>query len=80
MGSSPSRPDGLKEEKMRKVQNYLKEVVVELKKVIWPSWDELKQSTFIVLAFSLLASFYIFAADSVLIRVIEVVTNLIGVI
>ena len=37
---------------MQRLQQYLKEVVQELKKVTWPTWEELKGSTMVVIFFS----------------------------
>jgi preprotein translocase subunit SecE len=51
---------------MRQFQQYLKEVVEQLKKVTWPKWDELKGSTLVVIVFSIIMAFYIWGIDMVL--------------
>ena len=45
------------------VFSYLSEVVAELKKVTWPTLDETKRSTVIVIVFTLLLSAYLAVAD-----------------
>jgi len=51
---------------MRAFQNYLKEVIQELKKVTWPTWDELKESTKVVIGFSIVMAMFVGAVDFVL--------------
>ena len=48
---------------MQKIQQYIKEVIQELKKVSWPTWDELKDSTLVVMLFSGIMGCYIAAID-----------------
>ncbi|MBO5949675.1 MAG: preprotein translocase subunit SecE [Fibrobacteraceae bacterium] len=48
---------------MRKLQQYIKEVVQELKKVTWPTWEELKGSTLVVIIFSIIMGCYIAGLD-----------------
>ena len=56
---------------MQRFQQYLKEVVQELKKVTWPTWDELKDSTTVVLFFSVVMGVYIAAVDYGLAKIVE---------
>ena len=63
---------------MKKVQNYLKSVVTEFKKVTWPTSEELKNSTYLVILFSLLSAFIIFVSDSVLIRLVGAISKLVA--
>lgn len=51
---------------MRKFQQYLKEVVEQLKKVTWPTWEELKGSTVVVIVFSVIMALYLFGIDTTL--------------
>lgn len=44
---------------------YLSEVVVELRKVTWPSMDETKRSTVIVIIFTILLSAYLAVFDQI---------------
>ena len=48
---------------MRKLQQYIKEVVQELKKVTWPTCEELKGSTLVVIIFSIIMGCYIAGLD-----------------
>ena len=48
---------------MQKLQQYIKEVVQAMKKVNWPSWEELKGSTLVVMLFSVIMGCYIAALD-----------------
>lgn len=51
---------------MKQFQQYIKEVVEQLKKVTWPTWDELKGSTMVVVVFSVIMSLYVWGVDMVL--------------
>lgn len=44
---------------------YLSEVIVELRKVTWPSMDETKRSTVIVIVFTILLSAYLAVFDQI---------------
>ena len=48
---------------MRKIQQYVSESIQELKQVTWPTWEELKGSTLVVMLFSLIMGFYIAGLD-----------------
>ena len=48
---------------MRKIQQYVKEVIQELKLVTWPTWEELKGSTLVVIIFSVIMGCYIAGLD-----------------
>ncbi len=76
-GSTPSRPD--LDVKMKRLQNYIKDVIIELKKVTWPSWEELKGATIAVVIFSAIASLYVLMVDNVLMVVIGKMAKLFGV-
>ncbi len=51
---------------MRRFQNYIRDVIGELKKVTWPTAEELKGSTVTVVVFSILSTVFVFAADFIL--------------
>ena len=42
---------------------YVTEVVLELKKVTWPTWEETKRATLVVIIFTIVVSGFIFLAD-----------------
>lgn len=47
------------------VYSYLSEVVIELKKVTWPGWNETKRSTLIVIVFTVLLSVFLWGSDQI---------------
>ena len=51
---------------MRGFQNYIRDVIQELKKVTWPTRDELKGSTITVIIFALLSTVFVGTVDFVL--------------
>ena len=55
------------------VAKYLKSVQTELKRVSWPSKQELKSSTIIVLLTLIAVTGYLWVCDSVLAKVFELI-------
>jgi preprotein translocase subunit SecE len=51
---------------MRRFQNYIKEVIQELRKVTWPTYEELKESTLVVVTFSIIMAVFILVVDLLL--------------
>ncbi|MBN8707439.1 MAG: preprotein translocase subunit SecE [Bacteroidetes bacterium] len=49
---------------MNTIKLYLTEVLAEMSKVTWPSKDELKESTILVLVFSLVSGIVIYSMDT----------------
>jgi len=49
-----------------KVKQFVQDVRLEMSKVSWPTRDELKGSTGVVITFSLLFAVYTFGADQIL--------------
>ena len=45
---------------MNRIKNFFSDVSVEMKKVSWPKWDELKGSTWVVVSFSIIISAFLF--------------------
>ena len=45
------------------IANYFKEVKVEMKKVVWPSFAKIRQNTLIVLIYVLIVGLVIWALD-----------------
>ena len=50
---------------------FLQSVLVESRKVTWPSRDELKESTMVVLVATSIVMFYLFLVDRALIFVLN---------
>ena len=57
----------------RKIIKFFEEVQFEMKKVSWPTWDELKGSTYVVLSLSVLIALFLFIVDLALSRVISII-------
>ena len=51
---------------MKRFQNYIRDVIAELRKVTWPTREELKGSTITVIIFSLMSTAFVFLVDFVL--------------
>ena len=60
---------------MKQIQTYVRESFAELSKVTWPSKEELKGSTTVVIAFSIVASVFIWAVDLGLTKLFEEVLS-----
>jgi preprotein translocase subunit SecE len=58
---------------MRRFQNYIRDVIAELKKVTWPTKDELKGSTATVIVFSIISALFVFGVDLVLGKLVQFV-------
>ena len=54
-----------------KVQQFITDVRFEMSKVSWPSWDELKSSTYIVLSLSLILIVFLFFVDFLLSKILN---------
>ncbi|MCQ2061683.1 MAG: preprotein translocase subunit SecE [Fibrobacter sp.] len=58
---------------MRKIQQYVKESIQELKKVTWPTWEELKGSTLVVILFSVIMGAYIAGLDIIFSKAVDMI-------
>lgn len=56
---------------IEKPAKFVSDVSHEMSRVSWPSYDELKGSTIIVIVFSLILSIYIFGSDWILTRILN---------
>jgi preprotein translocase subunit SecE len=54
-------------------KNYLSETRVEMKKVTWPTKNELKDATRVVIVASILLTIFIGAVDQILSRIVKFV-------
>lgn len=64
---------------MSKYGSYIGEAFDELvHKVTWPSWDELQQTTIIVLVSLIIITMLIFGMDSVGEQVLKMIYNILG--
>ncbi|UCC44463.1 MAG: preprotein translocase subunit SecE [Candidatus Zixiibacteriota bacterium] len=51
---------------MKKIQKYLKETMAELRKMTWPTKDELIGSTIVTIVVSSIVAAFIFVVDRIL--------------
>ena len=58
---------------VKKIQIFFKDVRFELSKVSWPSWEELKSSTYVVLTLSLILILFLFVVDFILAKILNIV-------
>ena len=56
-----------------KLKQFLDDVKFEMGKVAWPSWEELKSSTYVVSSLSMLLIVFLFFIDLVLARILNVI-------
>ena len=57
----------------KKIAAFFDGVVFEMKKVSWPSWQELKGSTIVVLILSLILAVFLFLVDTILSKLVHVI-------
>ncbi len=57
----------------KKIINFIKESITELKRVVWPSRKELKDSTIVVIFTVLIASFFVGIVDLIFVRLLTLV-------
>ncbi len=58
---------------IKKIRNFFQEVQFELKKVSWPTWDELKGSTYVVLTLSVMVAVFLFIVDLILNKILTII-------
>ena len=56
-----------------KIRKFIDGVVFEMKKVSWPTWQELKGSTVVVLLLSLILAIFLFFADLILTKIVNII-------
>ena len=57
----------------QKIIDFFNDVIKEMKKVTWPTKDELKESTMVVLATTVILATFVFLTDVVIAKIFEVV-------
>lgn len=58
---------------INKIKQFLLDVQFEMKKVSWPTWEELRGSTYVVLSFALLIAVFLFIVDLVLNQLLSLI-------
>ncbi len=56
-----------------KISKFFSDVQFEMKKVSWPTWDELKGSTYVVITLSLMISLFLFFVDRILTALLKII-------
>ena len=59
---------------IHKIRDFYNATVYELKKCTWPSWQELSESTVVVIVSAVLLSFFVFFVDYAVRTVIQLIT------
>ena len=65
-------------DKVRDTKTFLEESWIELQKVTWPDWDQLKNATMIVVAFTIAISFIIWLMDAAVRVTLDFVMGIFG--
>ena len=60
-----------------KARSFFKEARNEARKVVWPTRQETRQTTFIVMGVTVIASLFFWATDSIIVSIINFLTDLI---
>ena len=60
-----------------KLKQFLDDVKFEMGKVAWPSWEELKSSTYVVLSLSMLLIVFLFFIDLVLAQLMTFLNDIV---
>ena len=58
---------------VKKIQNFVSDVRFEMSKVSWPTWEELKSSTYVVLTLSFILILFLFVVDFILSKILKIV-------
>tara|TARA_B100000287_G_scaffold108796_1_gene101059 strand:- start:1907 stop:2089 length:183 start_codon:yes stop_codon:yes gene_type:complete len=58
---------------VKKINQFLGDVRSEMDKVSWPTWDELRSSTYVVLTLSLILIIFLFVIDFILAKILNIV-------
>jgi preprotein translocase subunit SecE len=57
---------------IKKARQFIEDVQVEMKKVVWPERDQLINSTVVVIIVSALFTLFIFFADTIVSKIINI--------
>jgi len=65
-------------DKIKGTQTFVEECWIELQKVTWPDWDQLRSATLVVILFTIAISIVIWMMDSVSSWVLNLIMGLFG--
>jgi len=57
----------------KKIKKFINDVIFEMSKVSWPSWEELKQSTAVVISLSIILTIFLFLADTIFSKLVNLI-------
>jgi preprotein translocase SecE subunit len=63
---------------IRSAREFTGDVQDEMKKVTWPDWPQLKNSTFVIVVFVTVVGFVIFGMDFAINNLLEVLRGVLG--
>ncbi len=61
----------MKEPLKETIKNYIADVRQEMDKVSWPTWTEVRSSTWIVILMSIILALFCFGIDQILSRIVK---------
>ena len=65
-------------EKVKETRDFVEECVSELQKVTWPDYEQLKNATLVVIAFSILIAGIIWIMDLLVRQILRLIMGLFG--
>lgn len=65
-------------EKVKETRGFIQECWIELQKVTWPDWEQLRSATIVVLAFTVAVSAVIWLMDKTVSWIIGLIMGLFG--
>jgi len=65
-------------EKVKETRDFVEECVGELQKVTWPDYEQLKNATLVVIAFSILLAGIIWIMDFAVRQILNLIMGLFG--
>ncbi len=65
-------------EKVKETRDFVEECVSELQKVTWPDYEQLKNATLVVIAFSILIAGIIWIMDVLVRTILDLIMRLFG--
>ena len=71
-GSIPASPAHEGKNMFKRVKDFLNQVYLEMNKVSWPSYNELRGSTYLIIIFFLLFVVFLFGIDWMIQRLMRV--------
>ena len=58
---------------MNRISKFFNSIAIEMNKVAWPNWLELRGSTYVVIVFSIIISLFLFFIDRILSTIVKAI-------